>query len=232
MKKSNRKCSVCNNKKEIVFEGDGVKYPVFYCSEHGSDRNEWAKWWELYRNRWKQKEYWDKPADKLSCLLGYFCTKFKDFYGYDYTFEYSNPIPYKSKDFMMARRILVMLNADAHDARTYVRWVFEKKVRSTKYTVTSLGFFASAPFVNEYKAAKARSMVLKRHTKLPKEFIGWCSQNYSAVLDTHSLETWNDLNGLVTFIQSYGEDNEEHCVVSEAITRKMLPPGGHRKLED
>lgn len=233
VRKSDHNCKICGAKKEIVFEGDGIQYPVFYCPNHGKDeRNEWAIWWEQYKDRWRQKEYWSKPADKPSCLIGYFCHKFKEFYGYDYTFEYSNPIPYKSKDFMMARRILAMMNADANDARVYIRWVFEKKVRSTKYTVTSLGFFASAPFVNEYKAAKARSKVLKRSTPIPKEFLDWCLQNYPKVLETHSLETWNDINGLVTFVKSYGKDNEENFVVSEAIRRGMLPQNGFRKLED
>jgi hypothetical protein len=232
-RKSNHSCKLCGAKKEIVFEGDGIQYPVFSCPKHGKDeRNEWEIWWNLYRDRWKEKEYWDKPADKLSCLLGYFCTKFKDFYGYDFTFEYTNPIPYKCKDFTMGRRILAMLNADANEARTYIRWVFAKKVRSTKYTVTSLGFFASAPFVNEYKAAKARSLILKRATKLPANFVEWCDEHYPSVLKNQELETWNDLNGLVTFIKSYGLDNEENCVVSEAIKRGMLPQSGYRTLED
>jgi hypothetical protein len=231
-KKSGRDCKLCGVKKEVVFEGDGVQYPVFSCPEHGNDRNEWKKWWDEYHDRWKEKRYWDKPADKLACMIGYFCNKFKEFYGYDYTFDYSSPIPYKSKDFIMARRILAMLNANAHDARTYIRWVFVKKVRSTRYTVTSLGFFASAPFVNEYKAAKARSKILKRATKLPVEFVEWCQCNCPEVLESHSLKTWNDLNGLVTFINSYGSDNIENIVVSEAIKRGMLPKNGYKKLED
>jgi hypothetical protein len=232
-KKSGRNCKICGVKKEVVSEGDGVQYPVFSCPEHGKDeRNEWKIWWEEYHDRWKDKRYWDKPADKLACLIGYFCDKFHEFYGYSYTFDYSNPIPYKSKDFVLARRILTMLNANAHDARTYIRWAFAKKVRSTKYTVTSIGFFASSPFVNEYKAAKARSRVLKRSTKLPDEFIEWCQNEWPQVVENHSLETWNDLNGLVTFVNSYGKENMESSVVCEAVRRGMLPQNGYRKLED
>jgi len=232
MKKSHN-CKTCGAQKEVVFEGDGVQYPVFSCPEHGPDsRNEWKIWWEQYRDRWREKRYWDKPADKLSCIIGYFCHKYKEFYEYDYTFDYSNPIPYKSKDFVIARRILAMFNADANDVRTYIRWVFAKKLKSQKYNVTSFGFFASAPFVNEYKAAKAYSQVLRRSTKLPDHFLNWCRAYYPDVLETHSLETWNDLNGLVTFINSYGKDNTEYCVVREAIHRGMLPEHGYRSLED
>lgn len=232
LRKKSHSCKLCGAQKEVVFEGDGVQYPVFSCPKHGpDDRNEWKIWWEQYHDRWKDKECWDKPSDKPSCVIGYFCHKFKEFYGYDYTFDYSNPIPYKSKDFIMARRILTMFNADANDAKIYIRWVFAKKVRSTKYTITSLGFFASAPFVNEYKAAKAYSKVLRRSTKLPDHFLNWCQTYYPDVLEVHNLETWNDLNGLVTFINSYGKENKEYCVVREAIYRGMLPEDGYRDLE-
>lgn len=234
MKKSKNLCNLCGSRKEVSFEGGGVQYPVFSCPVHGPDkRNEWKIWWEVYSERWRERKYWDSPADKLSCVVGYFCNKFKEFYGHPYTFELSNPIPYKSKDFVMARRILAMFQNNTSDVRVYIRWVFSKKVRSKKYPVNSLGFFASAAFVNEFKTAKARSQVLRRSTPLPADFLEWCSNCCTEVTEKHELNTWNDLNMLVGLMRSYDGFTGVEGVVAEAVKRGMLPDGPeYRKLED
>jgi len=228
------KCKACGAKKEVSFEGDGVKYPVFSCPEHGPDkRNEWKIWWDMYSERWRERRYWDNPADRLSCVMGYFCNKFREFYDYPYTLDVSNPIPYKSKDFVMARRILTMFENDTVDIRTFIRWVFAKKVRTRKYPVTSFGFFANAAFVNEFKAAKARSQVLRRSTPLPEDFIQWCVDNCCETVVKHNLITWNDLNVLVGLVKAYGMSGGEGAVIEEAVRRGMLLEGPeYRKLED
>jgi hypothetical protein len=232
-KESANSCKTCGKELIVAYSGDGVKYPVFSCNEHGVVRNEWEAWWNLYSSRWRDKVYWDKPADKISCIIGYFCNKYKEFYGHSYTFEISNPIPYKSKDFVMARRMLAMFNGDAHEIRTYIRWVFSKKVKTVKYPITSIGFFTKGNIVNEYKHAKARSFVLKRHTPLPNDFLSWCNENFPDVFNNHDLKTWNDLNGLITYIKSYGDDGFEGSVIKEAVKRGMLTSlNTYRQLED
>jgi hypothetical protein len=227
------KCRLCGRPKEVSFEGIGAQYPVYSCPEHGADRNEWAVWWEEYSERWLVDANWDKPAERLSCLVGFFCHVFKEFYNRPYVFSYENPCPYKGKDFTMARRILAMFNGSAREARTYIRWVFAKRVRTADRTVSSLGFFASAKFVNEYLHAKARAKTLRRSTPLPQEFLQWCHENCSVIFDRQELVSWNDLNGLVTHVRSYGSDNCEGTVVFEAVRRGMLPAKDeYRKLED
>lgn len=231
--KKTPKCTVCGTEKEVSFEGDGVQYPVFCCPEHGPDeRNEWKIWWDKYSELWKQKDKWNSKADKASCLVGYFCSLYKDFYGNSYAFDYSNPIPYKSKEFVMTRRILAMFENDAIDAKVYIRWAFAKKAKTRNYPVTSLGFFASAPFINEYKIAKENSKVLKRHTRLPEVFVKWCEEKEPEVFQKHDLNTWNDLNNLVAFAGTYGKSGVEGKIVEEAVHRGMLPQTGFRKLED
>jgi hypothetical protein len=232
-KRKEDRCKICDKKLIVEYNGDGVKYPVFSCSTHGPLENEWEKWWNKYSLRWKDKKYWDKPLDKPSCVLGYFCNKYIEFYGHPYTFEILNPIPYKSKDFVMARRILIMFGGDAHEVRTYIRWVFAMKVKTPKYPITSIGFFSKAGFVNEYKHAKSRSMILKRHTLLPKAFTNWCMENHPELFERQDLKTWNDLNNLVTYIKSYGSDNIEGIIVSEAVRKGMLiDSNSYKKLED
>ena len=237
-KKSKRKLAqnkcFCGLEKEVIYEGDGiVEYPVFSCPDHGPNkRNEWSLWWNLYKDRWREDRFWDNSADKLSCLVGYFCHYFKKFYEHPYIFTFANPNPYKDKDFVMARRILNMFQGNAREAKIYIRWVFAKRIRTPKYAVHSLGFFASQRFVNDYLYAKSRSNVLRRTTPLPKDFLSWCKDNYPEVFENQELETWNDLNGLISYIKSYGEDCIENYVVEEAVKRKMLlDKYSYKKLE-
>jgi len=228
-------CKLCGKKKNITFEGDGVQYPVFSCPEHGLEsRNEWARWWKQYHNRWQQKdEFWDQPREKPSCLVSYFCHKFKEFYGYEYTLDCTNPIPYTSKDFIMSRRILALFHGNARRAKNYINWVFEKRVKSVNYTVSSFGFFSSPQLVNEYNAARARSKIIRRSSSLPKNFVEWCKEHHPSIFERQQLSTWDDLNGLIAHIQLRGKDCVEALVVTEAVKRNMLSDENtYKKLED
>lgn len=220
-KKEKPKCKTCGLDVEIIFEGKIVQYPVFFCQKCGLKTNEWEKWWEIYSTRW-QENYWDNPKDKPSCLIGYFCHKFNEFYGHPYTFDLSNPIPYKGKEFTMARRIIAMFDGNAKEAAHFIKWAFALKVKNRKKTITSLGFFTLPELINEYKHVKAQSIMLKRQTPLPEDFLNWCKQECANLFEKHDFKTWNDLNALVSFIKIYKTADLEKKVVYEAVNRKML----------
>jgi len=226
------KCTICGKQKEISFEGDGIQYPVFSCPDHGPDeRNEWELWWEQYSDRGLKKEYWSSKKDQPSCVVSYFCYQYQKFYGFPYTMDYTSPVPYKNKDFTMARRILIMFGGDVLQIPNYINWVFSKRVKTTKYPVNSLGFLASSKFVNEYKAARARSIKPKRSTNIPKSFLQWCKENHPEVVEYHELESYNDLNVLVALTDAHSAPNEA-LVVSEARRLGILPESGYAQLEE
>lgn len=235
MPRKAEKCKTCGLEVEIAFEGKTIQYPVFSCQKCGIKSNEWEKWWEIYSTRW-QEDYWDSPKDKVSCLIGYFCHKFNEFYGHPYTFDVSNPVPYKGKEFTMGRRILAMFDGDAKDAAVYIKWVFIKKVKNRKKPITSLGFFTLAEFINEYKHAKAQSQVLRRQSPLPEDYLEWCKKECPDLFEKHDFKTWNDLNTLVSFIRTYKTAPIENKVILEAVNRKMLSIANNepefKKLED
>jgi len=234
MKPTKPTCKICGLEKEVTFKGNGIKYPVFSCPNHQeTDRNEWELWWTKYHDRYKDKEFWEKPKDRPSCIVGYFCNEFQKFYGYTYVLDYSNPIPYKNKEFVAARKIMLMFADQYMLIPNYIKWVFEKRVKDRKRSVTSFGFFSTPEIINSYFAARAKSSVLKRSTPLPKDFLAWCECNYPLIFERQELTTWNDLNGLVTHIKSYGEENIEGYIVREAVNRKMLPEGPeYKRLEE
>jgi len=220
-KKQLETCSLCGKEKELSFQGEDIQYPVVCCPEHGPDKNEWEIWMRKYIDYWKTEEYWLKPNSKQSCVIGYFCYKFKEFYGHPYVFSFANPIPYKDKDFIQARRLLTMFNQDAKEIKIYIKWLFAKKIKKN-YPITSIGFLATANLVNEYFQAKAQNAKLKRSTNLPETFIAWCQENCTEIFSQREFKTLNDLNGTITYVKTYGFDNVEGKVIQEAINRGLI----------
>lgn len=225
-KKQKHMVCKCGSDKEVIFAGEGVQFPTFSCPQCGPDkRNEWEIWWDGYKDTWRDDDKWNRPADALVCVVGFFCYYYKEFYGEPFVFSYHSAKPYTDKDFIQARRILAMFDGNAKEVKTYIRWVFAKKIKSPKYEIKGLGFFSLQNFANEYRRAKAKAHVIKRFTKLPNDFLVWCKDNAREVFDNQELETWNDLNGIVSVVKSYGENGVEWFVAQEAIRRGMLPTG-------
>ena len=238
-KKTSRKkqvCHKCDSLLDVVFEGEGVQYPVFTCPECGPQKNVWADWWSRYSKLHLNPTAWNGGGDKrdlLSCFVGRFCAMYQRFYNSPFTFSYTSPVPFKEKTFVMARRILAMFDGDAVAARKYLEWVFLHKIRTPKYTVRTLGFFASADFANEYRGYLAHLALLRRSTLLPPAFLAWCWENEPEIFDKTEFTVWNNLNGLVAHVKARGTDGPEKRVVEEAVKRGMLPPGPeYRKLAE
>jgi hypothetical protein len=238
-KKSTRKlvpkCS-CGLEQEISWGGDRIQYPVFSCPTCGPSKNEWEVWWNKYKDLWKDKENWQNKKDAISCIVGYFCHKYEEFYGNSFSFSYSSPTPFKDKEFTMARRLLAMFEGNAWEVAQYIKWGFPNVVKNPQYCVTGLGFFTKADIAIRFKNIRAQSRVIRRRTPLPKDFLEWCQANHPDIFERQELHTWNDLNGIVTHVKSYGLENVEGFIVEEAIRRRLLISGEdgvqYRKLED
>lgn len=125
-----------------------------------------------------------------------------------------------------------MFDGNAKSVGNFIKWVFKFKVKKN-YQITSLGFFVSEKFQQQYNQAKARSRVLRRSTPLPSSFIDWCLDKIPEIFKLRDLKTWNDLNGCVSYVKYRGFDGVVGKLINEAIDRKLLPPGpDYVKLED
>jgi hypothetical protein len=136
----------------------------------------------------------------------------------------------------MARRLLAMFEGNAWEVAQYIKWGFPNVVKNPQYCVTGLGFFTKADIAIRFKNIRAQSRVIRRRTPLPKDFLEWCQANHPDIFERQELHTWNDLNGIVTHVKSYGLENVEGFIVEEAIRRRLLISGEdgvqYRKLED
>ena len=232
-KKTKLLCKSCKASMEVEFCGETALYPAYICP-NGCEgpKNEWEKWWSEYFNRWETEEYWNIKKEMPTCVVSYFCHRFFKHYGYAYSFDYNSPIPFKSKEFKTARKLLLMFEGKAKIVRNYIDWVFEKRIKRTNYTLTSFGFFGLGKLVNEYNNARARKRILRRSSPLPEDFLSWCEEKYPEIFNKRELKTWNHLNGLVSYVRSYGRENIEAEIIEEAVRRKMLPSTNeYKKLE-
>ncbi len=133
----------------------------------------------------------------------------------------------------MARRLLAMFDGNAKLIKNYIKWVFHFKVKNTNYQVTSLGFFVSEKFLQEYNHAKARASVLRRSTLLPKNYISWCQENAKEIFEIRDFSTWNDLNGCISYLNNRGKNETIKKVLIKAVEFNMIKDiNEYRKLED
>lgn len=111
---------------------------------------------------------------KTAQVLGYFCDKYREHYGIDYTFSFSSTAPSKSQEVWRIKSIEQNLSSDPQILKKYIDWIFAEKVQLRKKKITSLGFLANREMLNDFKfnkLAKLNVNLIDRTTKLPEKYL-------------------------------------------------------------
>lgn len=106
-------------------------------------------------------------------VLGYIINKYKDCFGFDYSFTYSGS-PSKSPEIYTVKRMMNTLCGPRHDfliAREYIDWVFSNIVMDGKREVMSLALFFSTKVINKFKFESRKAKVITRDKELPKKYL-------------------------------------------------------------
>lgn len=172
----------------------------------------------------KEKENWNNRKHQVSCIIGFFCHMYKEFYNTEYIFVPKNPNPFGCKECKDAWSLLSAFGGDAHLARKYIYWLFRKGGLSNRADVVSFGYINTPGLIRRYLLKVRKSKRLTRASKIPQSFIDWVSDNCPAVLDKYELGTFNDLGALLNYVNNYDDDEfkEERMLIDEAIRRKMI----------
>lgn len=145
-----------------------------------------TKIWANFFNKFKEIDTLPVHQWKERHLLYYILTKYQKHYGYHYIFSYTTA-PTNSPEMYFAKLIPATSGSSNPKIwKTYVDWVFEYKVTPRKFKVTSLGFFVTRGFGNEFQAYWKKLNAITRSTPLPEE--------YQILLKAHGIE-----------IETYGE---------------------------
>jgi hypothetical protein len=131
----------------------------------------------------KYKKFFDKFAEidtldvtqwKVAHILGYFCKKYKDTYGIDYSWKFNNQSPTKCFEVWQANTLAAKLSQNPKILRDYIDWVYTNYVPKTKARFRSVSFITKDEIVQDYKMnvllAGQKSLQVDRSTPLPSNY--------------------------------------------------------------
>lgn len=211
----------CKGKYVLSYENGA---PIFTCSDCGDQNLRWKQFYDEYLGLYAEKSNWDQKKHQVSCIIGFFCRMYKDFYGTNYVFVPKNPNPYGSKEVRDSWSLLAAFDGDAHLVRKYIYWLFKKVIRNST-NITSFGYIVTPALIRKYKLMAQKRKILSRETGLPKAFRNWCQDNAPAVLDNYSFETLNDLGAILAYSQTLEQDGPESLVVRQAEKLGLIKNG-------
>jgi len=161
---------------------------------------------------------WDEEKNKVSCILGFFCFKYKNRYKVDYTFVPKNINPFGLKEIRDIRVMLATFNNNAREVGKYLKWAFDKGLNSN-VTITSLAYLNTENIIRKYKLYAEKNNSYFRHTVLPESFINWCKENAESIFKNYNIEIINDLGAILQYVNKYdvnSNDSVEMKVINKA----------------
>lgn len=219
---SNCKDKSCGGKYLLTYEGGA---PIFTCEKCGDQDLTWKKFYKEYLQLFRTKSNWSVKKHQVSCVIGFFCHMYKEFYKTDYVFVPKNPNPYGAKECKDAWSLLAAFNGDAHQARKYIYWAFKKGI-GAKANIVSFAYINTPGLIRRYNLYNKKKRVLSRESKLPKKFIDWCRDNASNIFDNYELDTMNDLGALLSYTTHYNKsDGPEGLVLEQASKLNLIKSG-------
>lgn len=131
----------------------------------------------------KYKKFFEKFAEidtldvsqwKVAHILGYFCKKYKQTYGIDYSWKFNNQSPTKCFEVWQANTLAAKLSANPKILRDYIDWVYANYVPKTKARFRSVSFITKDEIVQDYKLnvllAGQKNLQVDRSTPLPSNY--------------------------------------------------------------
>lgn len=167
---------------------------------------------------WKNKDSWEDKKNHVSCILGFFCYMYKEFFTIDYTFVPQNPNPYGAKEVKDSWTLLATFDNDIHEVRKYIYWVFKKGINKN-CSITNFGYINAPGLIRKYKLYAEKKKSLTRDSSLPGEFLNWCKLNAVSIFDMYALSTMNDLGALVAYTNEYKLDLDDNSVETVVIKK-------------
>src|SRR5258706_14795110 len=131
----------------------------------------------------KYKKFFEKFAEietldvsqwKVAHILAYFCKKYKEAYGIDYSWKFNNPTPSKCFEVWQMNTLAAKLSARPQILKEYIDWVYQNVVPKASRRLTSISFMTKDDVVNNYKVnilLAPQNATISRTTLLPNNYI-------------------------------------------------------------
>lgn len=127
-----------------------------------------------YFNRFKEIETLDISNWKTVHLLSYFCKKYKEMLGEDYSWKFNNENPTKCFEVWQMNTLSSKLSSNPKILKDYIDWAFDTLVKDKKYRPRSISFLTKEEAVVPYKMnvlfAGQNNTTVSRSTLLPPNY--------------------------------------------------------------
>lgn len=121
--------------------------------------------------KFAEVETLDVTQWKVAHILGYFCKKYKQTYGLDYSWKFNNQSPTKCFEVWQMNTLAAKLSQNPKILRDYIDWVFVNYVPKTKARFRSVSFITKDEITQDYKMnvllAGQKNLQVDRSTSLP-----------------------------------------------------------------
>lgn len=171
--------------------------PYLQCDKCDHKIEDWIKWAERYSLLWKDEEAWSDPKNHISCVLGYFCDRYRLAYGMDYTLSLTPQGLFRGAEAVFCRRLLASFSNSAAEVREYIDWFFLNKVQSRKKKITSMSVMLAPNVIGLFKHQAAKKKIITRSTPVPSKMLEWIQENAPSVLRMTQLVDFGDLQQLL-----------------------------------
>lgn len=155
-------------------------------------------------------------------LIGFFCKKYKEAYGVDYSWKFNNPLPSKSFEVWQFNTLVSKLSKNPQILKDYIDWCFVNVVPKAKRRLTSISFLTKEEVVIPYKLnvllASQTTVNIDRTTLLPQTFIDIIQRAHGV-----NASTYGDLAFLHS---SYVNNSDKGIVAAWANTLEWLEKEG------
>ena len=210
----------CGGTFEVKYTEENI--PYLLCDKCDHRIEDWVRWHSDYKELWRDDEKWASKKDHLACLLGWFNHLYEEYYNTTYTFSLNEKGLFRGAEMHHMRKVYAMFANQPQDAKKYIDWIFENKVRLRKKRITSLGFLATAGVVQEFKLQTEREKVISRSTPLPEKMLLWIEQFVPEVTKYVSLRDFGELNLLLTY---YKDGHMQGVSDIDKFIKKLIQTG-------
>jgi hypothetical protein len=126
---------------------------------------------------------------RIPHVLGYFCQKYKETYGVDYSWKFNHQLPSKCFEVWQMNTLAAKLSANPKILKDYIDWAYQNIVPKAKRRLTSISFLTREEVVNDYKLnvllAGQRNLNVDRSTSLPTIYQDILRQTASITISTY-----------------------------------------------
>lgn len=176
-----------------------------------------GKRWETFFK--KLNAHRDLPIEdwKEYQILGYLVSKLESYLQRKFAFSLAGQ-PSKCSEIFFIKKIIYSLDTkDPEIVKSYIDWVFDKKIIPQKVKLRSVGYFHNSSFANQFLDEVKKSKQITRATVLPDE--------YKTIVSFFKApaETFGDLAFIKKVIESNPDD--EDSIVFKKMFSNLISIG-------